>query len=228
MATVSVFASFKLSTGEVVDMKSSMVEGTETELQTSTDYSVSAVSLGTYAEGKSVTQIIQPPTAPNGIAYAYVDRRGEILCVLPVAIAGVQSNPLMPFLNFTLQAGDTVRVMANTAADKEFSYSCITAQGVHAIFAATPTSAANYELTHIKSGQGLGASLTNQSIRCHFATSVQGAALSSGGGMYILNDRGLPIGGVAAQNPIKLQPTKSVMGGATIGLNFVARVTTNA
>ena len=89
MATVTVQASFMLTTGEVVDMSTSMAEGTETELTTSTTYAVSAVSIGQFADGKVITQIIQPPSAPNGIAYAYIDRRGEILCVLPVAIEGV-------------------------------------------------------------------------------------------------------------------------------------------
>jgi len=228
MASVSVQASFMLNTGEVVDLKTTMTEGTETELQTSTDYAVAAVSIGQFADGKVITQILQPPTAPNGIAYAYIDRRGEILCVLPVAIAGVQNSPEMPLRSFSLQAGDTIRVMANTAADKEFAYSVVTSSGVHAIFAATPTSANNYELTHIKSGQGLGASLTGQAIVCHFATSVQGSALDSGGGVYILNDKGLPVGGVAATNPSNLQSEKSTSGGANIFLNFVARVTTNA
>ena len=65
MANVSVQASFLLNTGEVVDMKTTMTEGTATELQTSTDYSVSAVSIGTYGEGKVLTQILQPPQAPN-------------------------------------------------------------------------------------------------------------------------------------------------------------------
>ena len=228
MANVSVQASFMLNTGEVVDMKTTMAEGTESELLTSTDYAVSAVSIGQFADGKVITQIIQPPTAPNGISYAFVDRRGEILMVIPVTVAGVQNTPMPPCRSFALQAGDTIRVMANTAADKEFAYNVITNQGVQAIFVNTPTSAGNYELTHLKSGQGLGASLTGQSIVAHFATSVQGSALDSGGGVYILNDKGLPVGGVAATDPGNLQTQKSMMGGAAIFLNFVARVTTNA
>ena len=228
MANVSVQASFMLNTGEIVDMKTTMAEGTETELQTSTDYAVAATSIGQFADGKVITQIVQPPSAPNGISYAYIDRRGEILCVLPVSLAGVQNEPETPLKSFSLQAGDTIRVMASTAASRLFSYSVLTNTGVHAIFTGTPGGAANTSLTHIKSGQGLGASLTGQAIVCHFATSVDGSKLDSGGGVYILNDKGLPVGGVAAANPIKLQPEKSTMGGAGIFLNFVARVTTNA
>lgn len=228
MANVAVKASFMLNTGEVVDMNTTMAEGTASELQTSTTYAVSAVSIGTYAEGKVLTQILQPPSAPNGIAYAYINRRGEILCALPVAIEGAQVMPLpMPF-SFTLQAGDTIQVMANTAADREFSYSVICNDGTHAIFAGTPSGAGNTDLTHILSGQGLGASLTNKRIVTHWATSVDRSKLTSGGGVFILNDRGLPIGGCAATYPTYNQVRPNSMGQANIGLNFVARVTTSS
>ena len=228
MANVSVSASFQLNTGEVVDMVTTMAEGTATELLTSTTYSVSAVSIGTYGEGKVITQILQPPTAPNGIAWAYVNRRGAILCILPVGVAGVVSQPCPMAMNFTLQAGDTIQVMANTGADREVALSCITNRGVHAIFSATPSGAGNNDLTHILSGQGLGASLTNQRIISHFVTSVDGAKIASGGGLFYLNDRGLPIGGSVATNPSKLQVKANGTGGAMIGLNFVARCITTS
>lgn len=228
MANVAVKAAFMLNTGEMVDMNTTMAEGTVTELKTSTTYAVAAVSIGQYAEGKSITQIIQAPSAPNGIAYAYVNRRGEILCALPVAKEGVASQPCpMPF-GFVLQAGDTIQVMANTAADREFSYSVITSDNVHAIFAATPSGAGNVELTHILSGQGIGASLTGKTLAAQWATSVDGSKLTSGGGVYVLNDRGLPIGGTVATNPANLQPKANTMGRCTLGLNFVARVSTSS
>tara|TARA_R110000751_G_scaffold169668_3_gene276299 strand:+ start:162 stop:848 length:687 start_codon:yes stop_codon:yes gene_type:complete len=228
MVDVSVSAAFQLNTGEVVDCITTMTEGTAAELVLSTAYSVSAVSVGTYAEGKVITQILQAPSAPNGIAWAYVNRRGSIICVLPVSIDGVASQPCpMPF-QFTLQAGDTIQVMCNSAADREFSYSCITNTGVHAIFSGTPADSSGAQLTHILSGQGLGASLTNSRIVSHWATSVDGALLTSGSGLFILNDRGLPIGGTIATNPINLQAKANSMGTCGIGLNFVAQVSTSA
>ena len=228
MANVSVQASFLLNTGEVVDMDTTMAEGTATELKTSTKYSVSAVSIGTYGEGKVITQIIQPPQAPNGIAWAYVNRRGAIICALPVAVAGVESQPCVMPASFVLQAGDTIQVMANTAADREFALSVITTQGTHAIFSATPAGAADTSLTHILSGQDLGASLTNQRIAAHWATSVDGSKLSSGGGVYYLNDRGLPMGGTVATKPQNLQVKPNNVGGVVVGLNWQARVTTSS
>ena len=129
---------------------------------------------------------------------------------------------------FALQAGDTIQVMANTAADREVALSLITNAGVHAIFSATPSGAGNNDLTHILSGQGLGASLTNQRIISHFVTSVDDQKIASGGGVFYLNDRGLPIGGTVATNPSNLQVKANGVGGAQIGLNFVARCITTS
>jgi hypothetical protein len=117
--------------------------------------------------------------------------------------------------------------MANTAADREFSYSVITNRGVHAIFAGTPSGSGNTDLTHILSGQSIGQSLTGQSIVSHFATSVDGSKLSTGG-VLCLNDRGLPVGGCSAVKPQTLQPKANSMGGYAVNLNFVARVTTSS
>ena len=226
MGTATVHATFMLNTGELVELGNTMTEGTETELKVSTNYAVSAVSLGQFADGKTITQIIMPPTANAGIAYAYIDRRGEIATCLPVGVDGQRFGPSGPF-NFRLQAGDTVRVMASTAANRLFAYSVITNTGVHAIFSVTPSGAADNTVTHIKSGQGVGTSLVGQSIVSHYATSVDGSKLTSGG-ILILNDKGLPVGGCMATNPQAQQVQPNGMGGARIGLNFVGRVTTNA
>ena len=226
MANVTVHSTLMLNTGELVDLSATLAEGTEGEVTTSTTYSVSAVSLGQFADGKTITSVLLPVTAPNGVSYAYIDRRGEIAALLPVAIDGEVRMP-GGALGFTLQAGDTVRCLASTAASRVFAYSVKTNQGVCAIFSGTPSGSGNTDLTHIKSGQGLGTSLVGQSIVMHGATSVDGSKLSSGG-VLILNDRGLPVGGVPAVDPGNQQPSMTNMGGAQISLNFVARVTTNA
>lgn len=226
MATVACKATLMLNTGELVEMGSDVVEGTETELLVSTNYAVSAVSLGQFADGKTITQVILPPSCPNGVSYALIDRRGEIATCLPVGIMGERFAPAGN-LGFRLQAGDTLRVMASTAANRLFAYSVITNTGVHAIFSGSPTGAGNTDLTHIKSGQGVGTSLVGQSIVAHYATSVDGAKLVSGG-ILILNDKGLPVGGCMATNPQAQQVQANSVGGASIGLNFVGRVTTSS
>jgi len=226
MASVTVHSTLMLNTGELVDLSATMSEGTESELTVGTTYAVSAVSLGQFADGKTITQIIMPPTAPNGIAYAYIDRRGEIATCLPVGIDGQRFSP-SGALGFRLQAGDTVRVMASTASNRLFAYSVVTNRNVHAIFTGTPSGAGNTDLTHIKSGQGVGTSLVGQAIVSHYATSVDGSKLSQGG-ILLLNDKGLPMGGCMATNPQAQQVQPNSVGGALIGLNWIGRVTTNA
>jgi len=46
--------------------------------------------------------------------------------------------------------------------------------------------------------------------------------------VLILNDRGLPTGGVAATNMANTQAKATSAGGSMVALNYVARVTTNA
>lgn len=227
MASVNVQAQFMLNTGELISLSSTLTEGTEGELQTSTTYSTSATSIGQFANGKVLTQIVQPPSALNGIAYAYIERRGAIVCALPVASQGIQSEPCaMPF-PVQLQAGDTLQVLANTATNRTFAYSVITGNNVHAIFSGTPSGAGDTDLTHILSGQSIGQSLTGQQIVRHFATSIDGSKLSTGG-VLCLNDRGLPVGGCSATDPADLQPKFNMTGGYGVNLNFVARVTTSS
>jgi len=228
MANVNVQAQFMLNTGELISFSGTLSDGGGyQELQTNTTYSTSATSLGQFANGKMVTQIVQPPSAPTGIAGAYIERRGAILCVLPVAQQGVTSLPCMMPMNVVLQAGDVLRVKPITAASRTFTLSVITSQGTHAIFETVPSGAANNDVTHILSGQSIGQSLTGQTIVHHWATSIDGSKLSTGGVLY-LNDRGLPIGGVSATDPADLQPKANNLGGASINLNFVGRVTTSS
>lgn len=226
MANVTVHALLGLNTGEIVDLSTaSLAEGSESELQVSSLYAVSSVSLGQFADGKTITQIILPPTAVNGMAYAYIDRRGSIAACLPVGVDGQRFSPVGGF-NFRLQAGDTVRVFPKTAASRTFAYNVITNTGVNAIFTGTAASG-NVDLTHIKSGQGVGTSLVGQSIVQHYATSTDGSKLSTGG-IVILNDKGLPVGGCTATDPGAQQVMPNSIGGSSIGLNFVGRVTCNA
>lgn len=227
MANVTVHATLMLNTGEVVELGSTLTEGTEGELQTTTNFAVAATSLGQFADGKTITQVLLPVTQPNGgSGYAYISRRGMIACLFPMATDGQIAHPGGP-VGFQLQSGDTLRVLCNTAANRVFCYSVKTNQGVSAIFTGTPSGSGTTTLTHILSGQGVGTSLVGQTITSHMATSVDGSKLVSGGVM-ILNDRGVPVGSCPATNSITQQPAFTSMGGAAIGLNFVGQVQTNA
>jgi len=231
MANVTAKAQIQLNDGSIVSMSGTVAEGTETELKTGTTYAVSATSLGQFAEGKAIVSFVQPVSAPNGIAYAYINRRGSIAAIVPVAHEGeVQTAPLplCGMNSFVLQAGDTLQVMANTAGDREFAWMVRTNQGTNAIFTATPTGQGDNDLTHILSGQGAGTSLVGQTVTMQAATSVDGAKLSTGG-VLVLSDKGLPVNGCTATDP-QAQPVlwSAPSSMTTLGLNFVARVTTSS
>ena len=231
MTTSTVTASFLLSDGTVADMSTSITDNTTGEqLLTSTVYSVSAVTIGTFAEGKSIAQIIQPPTALTGtVFHAYISRRGNIQQVLPVAEAGEQWIPKAPYGRLTFEAGDTIVVFTQPDANspRTVAYSCITRSGTHAIFSGSAASG-NVALTHILSGAGLGGALTGQTIGKHVFISDEGALITSGGGVYILDDRGLPRGGCVATDPSNQQPCMNMMGTATVNLNWSLRITCSA
>jgi hypothetical protein len=231
MTTSTVTASFLLSDGTVADMSSSITDNaTDQQLLTSTVYSVTASTIGTFAEGKSIVQIIQPPTALSGtVFYSYISRRGNIQMLLPVADAGVQWMPEMPYARLIFQAGDTIVCFTQPDANapRTCAYSCITNTGTHAIFSGSAASG-NVALTHILSGASIGGALTNQAVSKHFFISDEGALLTSGGGVYILDDRGLPRGGCVATDPSTNQMKCNDMGLAQIFLNYSLRVTCSA
>jgi len=230
LTTQSVSASFMLNTGEIVDMRTTCTDNQTNELLVSTDYAVSAVSIGTYAEGKAIAQIISPITAATGyVLYAYINRRGNIQSILPVGRAGVQWTPCNPMANLVFQAGDTIEVFCVAAANagRYAAYSLITTSGTHAVFSGQAASG-NVALTHVLSGAGIGGALTGQSIASHFFISDEDSLITSGNGVYVLNDRGLPVGACSATNPANQQPIMNRMGGCTIGLNFVARLSCSA
>lgn len=231
MTASTVTASFLLNDGTVAELSSSITDNTaDQQLLVSTAYAVAATTIGQFAEGKSISQIIQPPTALTGtVFFSYISRRGNIQQILPTAEAGVQSQPVAPFGRLVFEAGDTIVVFTQPDANspRTVAYSCITAQGTHAIFSGSAQSG-NAELTHVLSGASVGQALTNQTIYKHVLISDEGALLTSAGGVLILNSRGLPVGGCTATDPSLLQPMCNYMGTANIQLNFVLRVTCSA
>ena len=224
MTTQAVSAQLMLSDGSSVNLLSTLTDGTPGEILTSAVVSagggVSAQSIGTFAEGKAITQIIQPFTAVTKICYAYISRRGEILKILPVASGVIATQPYP--CNVVLEAGDTIRALtlaSNTA--RACVYNVVTASGVNAIFSVTPSGAATNELTHILTNQSIGSSLQGQRIISHYTNSTDGAKYR-GGSVLVLNDRGLPVGSSLAQSQTSLQVMPNGAGTCGIGLNFEA------
>jgi len=200
MANVDVSGWLNCSDGTMIPLQATLAEGTESNLTTSTTYTVTASNVGDYAPGKVVTHAsIQ---AQNGIAYAYILRQGVIAALLPVAVKGVAGQAAFPLCaNFQLQAGDIVRCMANTASDREAALCVYTNAGVSRIFVVTPSSGTTNEPVDLQTGNGLGDTLQGQTIVKAFLTSVDGNKIN-GGGALALDEKGIPVGGVPNNSPI--------------------------
>lgn len=102
-----------VTSGGNIPLSSTLTDGTEGEVKTDTTYTVTAQSIGTYAEGQTVQgAYIQ---AATGISYAYILRNGRVLSVVQslgsLAIGGGKGVEAMNPV--TLQAGDILRVLVH-------------------------------------------------------------------------------------------------------------------
>ena len=230
MSTQVVTAAVMLNTGELVSLQATATDGTESELQTSGTVGagggISATSIGTYANGKTMTHFIQPVSASGQVQYAYLSRRGEILRCIEIG-GSEQMNEPVSIIPIQLQAGDSLRILtgAATADVRQVNYNVVCTDGTNAIFTAQPGTgtSGSTSLTHILSGQGLGESLTGRTVASHYATGTEGARYASGS-VLLVNDRGLPMGGTIVTN-VSNQPMRpNSIGGAQIQLNWQAQV----
>jgi len=230
MSTQIVTGAVMLNTGELVSLQATATDGTESEIQTSGTVGagggISATSIGTYANGKSITHFIQPIAASGQVQYAYLARRGEILRVIEIG-GSEQMNEPVAIPPIQLQAGDSIRILtgAATADIRQVNYNVICNDGTNAIFTAQPGTgtSGSVSLTHILSGQGLGESLTGRRIVAHYATGTEGARYASGS-VLLVNDRGLPMGGSIVTNVSNQPMHPNPVGGAVVELNWQAQV----
>ena len=229
MTTQEVTAAVMVS-GELVNLQVTATDGVSTNLVTSGTVGagggIAATSIGTYANGKTLTSFIQPVSASGVVAWAYLARRGEILACLPTA-SSEQSTGAVSINPIVLQAGDTIQVMtvASTAGLRQVNYNVICTDGTNAIFSVQPGTgtSGSSSLLHVVSGQGLGSSLTGKTIRSHWATGSEGARYA-GGSVLCVNDRGLPMGGTYCVNTQGQVSTPQTQGGVTVQLNWQAQI----
>jgi len=229
MTTQAVRCTIELNDGSIVNLSSTATDGTATELKTSGTVGagggIAATSIGTYANGKSITNFITPVNSTY-IQWAYLSRRGAILRILPIG-SSEQFNRSVSIAPIQLEAGDTIQILtgAATAEVRQVNYSCITASGTNAIFSVQPTTATSgsVSLLHILTNQGIGQSLTGEQIVSHFSNGQEGGRYA-GGSMLLVNDRGLPEGSTNVVNtknqPMRFQST----GLAKVMLNWQAQV----
>lgn len=198
MASVTVSGALFCSDGTVIDLEATLVEATESNLTVNTTYSVTASNIGDYAPGKTITGgYVQ---GHNGISYAYVLRQGLVEGIVPVCMKGLTPANWPLCRPITLQPGDILRCMTNTASDRELALCVYTNKGVSRIFTVTPSSATTNEPIDLQTGNGLGDTLTGQIIVKAFCSSVDGNKIN-GGGAVAVNEKGMPVGVVPANNP---------------------------
>jgi hypothetical protein len=201
-----------------------MAEGTETNLDVNSTYAVATgVGVGDYAPGKTI--VSGGVSAPNGIAYCYVLRQGIIVALIQPSIIGIQNNgnSQLP-VALSLQAGDLVRCMTNTATDRECAVYAVTSSGTQRIFVVTPSGAATNNPVDLQTGLSLGSTLQGQTIVQTLATSVDGS-LIDGGGVVAVNEVGQAIGVATVTDPGEAQPGYSSQK-ISIALNYAWQAVT--
>lgn len=224
MATNTVNGILVCSDGTNIPLKAELAEGTESDLTTDTTYTVSAQNIGDYGMGKTITSGLV--TCDNGVAYAYILRQGLVAAIVPVACKGISSPTPALCAPFTLQAGDKLRCMNNTAADREGALCYYTAQGVSRIAVVTPSGGATNELVDLQTSNSIGDTVQGQTIVKAFFTSVDGAKIETPGAV-VVDALGNVVGSVSASDPSKFQAGFNDCR-IPVNLNFKAQYLTNA
>ena len=226
MANVDVSGFAQFSDGTSVPLfNGSMAEGTLSEIQTNASYTTVAQSLGTYAPGKTLVSLFA--YAENNASYCYVLRQGLPTFFGSVGKSGVVSygNKVFP-KSVVLQPGDTVQVLAQTAANRTCTFVAHCNDGTQRAFVATPSGAATTNLVDTITGNEIGETLQGKKITHAMALSVDGTKIVSGG-VVVVNAQGAVVGVMGVGSPIESQVCFSPFNTA-IGLNFLAQIITDA
>ena len=225
MATNTVTGNLVCSDGTNIPLKLDIAEGTETSLTTDTAYTVAAQNVGDFAPGKTVVSGLV--SCDNGVGYCYILSQGLVAAIVPWSVKGAVTDGSPAFCQpYTLKAGDIVKCMNNTAADREAAMAVYTARGVSRIFHVTPTGGATNELVDLQTGNSIGDTLQGDRIVKWFGTSVDAAKIETQG-FFVVDALGNVIGSCAAGSPIVQQPSFSPACTA-IALNYKAQFLTNA
>jgi len=225
MATNTTNGVLVLSDGTNIPLKTELAEGTESDLKTDEVYCVSSMNVGDYAPGKTVTHALV--SCDNGVGFCYILSMGLVAAIIPWSVKGAVSDGTPALCQpYTLKAGDMVRCMNNSAADREAAIACYTASGVSRIFKVTPTGGATNELVDLQTGNSIGDTLQGQRIVKWFGTSVDGNKIETQG-FYVVDALGNVVGSCSATNPIVQQPLFSYAS-TPIALNYKAQFLTNA
>jgi len=225
MATTTCTGNLVCSDGTNIPLKLEVAEGTETSLTTNTVYTVTAANVGDFAPGKTIIGGLV--SATNGIGYCFVLSQGLVAAIIPWSVAGavVDGQPAL-CQPYTLRAGDIVRVMTQTAADRGASAAVYTARGVSRIFHVTPSGGATNELVDLQTGNSIGDTLQGDRITKWYGTSVDGNLIEDQG-FAAVDALGNVIGSCSATDPVTQQPAFS-FASVPIQLNYKFQFLTSA
>jgi hypothetical protein len=225
MATTTCTGNLVCSDGTNIPLKLEVAEGTETSLTTNTVYTVTAANVGDFAPGKTIVGGLV--SATNGIGYCFVLSQGLVAAIIPWSVCGavVDGQPAL-CQPYTLRAGDIVRVMTQTAADRGASAGVYTARGVSRIFHVTPSGGATNELVDLQTGNSIGDTLQGDRITKWFGTSVDGNLIEDQG-FAAVDALGNVIGSCSATDPVTQQPAFS-FASVPIQLNYKFQFLTSA
>ena len=225
MATNTVTGNLICSDGTNIPLKKELAEGTQTNLTTDTAYTVTAAEVGDFAPGKTVIGGLI--SCDNGVGFAYILSQGLVAAIIPWSVKGAVTDGQPALCQpYTLKAGDIVRCMNNTAADREAAVAVYTARGVSRIFTVTASSGTTNELVDLQTGNSLGNTLFGERISKWYGTSVDGNKIETQG-FYAVDALGNVIGSCSATNPIVQQPAFS-FASVPIQLNYKFQYLTNA
>ena len=225
MATNTVTGNLICSDGTNIPLKKELAEGTQTNLTTDTAYTVTAAEVGDFAPGKTVIGGLI--SCDNGVGFAYILSQGLVAAIIPWSVKGAVSDGQPALCQpYTLKAGDIVRCMNNTAADREAAAAVYTARGVSRIFHVTPSGGATNELVDIQTGNSIGDTLQGDRIVKWFGTSVDGLLIETQG-FYVVDALGNVVGSCSATDPVTQQPAFA-MANVPIALNYKFQFLTSA
>jgi len=225
MATNTVTGNLVCSDGTNIPLKKELVEGTQTNLTTDTAYTVTAAEVGDFAPGKTVIGGLV--SCDNGVGFCYILSQGLVAAIIPWSVKGAVTDGQPALCQpYTLKAGDIVRCMNNTAADREAAVAVYTARGVSRIFTVTASTGATNELVDLQTGNSIGDTLQGDRITKWYGTSVDGNKIETQG-FYVVDALGNVVGSCSATNPIVQQPAFS-FASVPIQLNFKFQYLTNA
>jgi len=204
MANVDSYAQLVMRNGSVVPLaNSATTEGLEDVILTDANFVGSAQSAGTFATQSLGSTIVTAGgiSAENDCSYAYIRSAGLIKLALPVSglNSGMGLPGLLPYAK-PLVSGDDLVAMANTVADREVSLSVACSNGEYHVFAVTPSSANEWEMVSVLTGQSIGQTLQGRTVTHAFAMGGNNS-LNFISPIYFLNGSGTPIGTVTPNDP---------------------------